>query len=223
MMPGRHYLPLVAAGATAVLPVVLREGVIFHPELPFAFVVSAALLVFVRGARAGWSGRYGARRRRARRRRGPDAADSGGRGARTRAGGARDRPSCRTEVPGRGGRGAPARRGAVVGLPDVALRESRSRRISTGRATCSRTVSRCRSSSRSPHATWSSTRTAMRSPTTCCPSSTPTCGATGTGSTETTGPRRAEPTACSCRRSRCSGSWRTPSCSPELRSSGCRR
>ena len=53
-MPGRHYLPLLAAGVTAVLPVVLREGVIFHPELPFAFVVSAAVLVFARGARAGW-------------------------------------------------------------------------------------------------------------------------------------------------------------------------
>lgn len=58
-MPGRRYLPLLAAGATAVLPVVLREGVIFHPELPFAFVVSAALLVFMRGARSGWSSRYG--------------------------------------------------------------------------------------------------------------------------------------------------------------------
>ncbi len=58
-MPGRRYLPLLAAGVTAVLPVVLREGVIFHPELPFAFVVSAAVLVFARGARAGWGGRYG--------------------------------------------------------------------------------------------------------------------------------------------------------------------
>ena len=58
-MPGRRNLPLLAAGVTAVLPVVLREGVVFHPELPFAFVVSAALLVFMRGARAGWSTRYG--------------------------------------------------------------------------------------------------------------------------------------------------------------------
>jgi 4-amino-4-deoxy-L-arabinose transferase-like glycosyltransferase len=41
------------------LPVVLREGVIFHPELTFAFLVAAALLVFVRGARTGWSVRHG--------------------------------------------------------------------------------------------------------------------------------------------------------------------
>ncbi len=59
VLPGRRYLPLLAAGAAAALPVVLREGVIFHPELPFAFLVAAALLVFVRGAGAGWGIRYG--------------------------------------------------------------------------------------------------------------------------------------------------------------------
>jgi hypothetical protein len=58
-MPGRRYPPVLAAGVTAAVPVVLREGVIFHPELPFAFLVSAAVLVFARGARAGWGGRYG--------------------------------------------------------------------------------------------------------------------------------------------------------------------
>jgi Dolichyl-phosphate-mannose-protein mannosyltransferase len=59
VLPGRRYLPLLAAGAAAALPVVLRAGVIFHPELPFTFLVAAALLVFVRGAGAGWSVRHG--------------------------------------------------------------------------------------------------------------------------------------------------------------------
>jgi 4-amino-4-deoxy-L-arabinose transferase-like glycosyltransferase len=59
VLPGRRYLPLLAAGMTAVLPVVLREGVVFHPELPFAFVVSVAVLVFARGAGAGWGARHG--------------------------------------------------------------------------------------------------------------------------------------------------------------------
>ncbi len=59
-LPGRRFLPLVAAGAVAVFPVVLREGVVFHPELPFAFVVALAVLVFVRGADAAWSMRHAA-------------------------------------------------------------------------------------------------------------------------------------------------------------------
>jgi hypothetical protein len=59
VLPGRRYLPLLAGGATAALPIVLREGVIFHPELPFAFLIAAALLVFVQGAGAGWSVPHG--------------------------------------------------------------------------------------------------------------------------------------------------------------------
>jgi hypothetical protein len=60
LLPGRRVLPLLAAGATAVLPVVLREGIVFHPELPFALVVGLALLVFLRGAVAAWTARHGA-------------------------------------------------------------------------------------------------------------------------------------------------------------------
>jgi len=59
LLPGRRYLPLLAAGVTAVLPVVLRESVVFHPELPFAFVVALALLVFARGSDSAWSVRHG--------------------------------------------------------------------------------------------------------------------------------------------------------------------
>jgi 4-amino-4-deoxy-L-arabinose transferase-like glycosyltransferase len=59
-LPGRRNLPLAVAAATAVLPVVLREGVIFHPELPFAFLVSAAVLVFVRGVERGFAARHAA-------------------------------------------------------------------------------------------------------------------------------------------------------------------
>jgi hypothetical protein len=60
LRPGRRLLPLLAAGAVAVIPVVLREGIVFHPELPFALVVGLGLLVFLRGAAAGWAIRHGA-------------------------------------------------------------------------------------------------------------------------------------------------------------------
>jgi 4-amino-4-deoxy-L-arabinose transferase-like glycosyltransferase len=60
LLPGHRLVPLLAAGATAALPVVLREGIVFHPELPFALVVGLALLVFLRGAGAGWAVRHGA-------------------------------------------------------------------------------------------------------------------------------------------------------------------
>jgi len=48
---------VAAAVAVAALPVVVREAVVFHPELPFAAVVALALLAFVRGAEAQWSAR----------------------------------------------------------------------------------------------------------------------------------------------------------------------
>jgi hypothetical protein len=49
---------VAAAVAVVAMPVVLREAVVFHPELPFAAVVALALLAFVRGAEAGWGSRY---------------------------------------------------------------------------------------------------------------------------------------------------------------------
>lgn len=57
----RRVLPsraLVAAIAVIALPVVLREAVVFHPELPFAALVALALLAFVHGAETGWSPRW---------------------------------------------------------------------------------------------------------------------------------------------------------------------
>jgi Dolichyl-phosphate-mannose-protein mannosyltransferase len=56
--PGRRYLPLAVAAATAALPVVVREGVVFHPELPFAVLVAAAVLVFVRASQRGFGSRH---------------------------------------------------------------------------------------------------------------------------------------------------------------------
>lgn len=58
VFPTSRYLPLAVAGTTAVLPVVLREAVIFHPELPFAFLVCAAVLVFARGIERGFATRH---------------------------------------------------------------------------------------------------------------------------------------------------------------------
>jgi hypothetical protein len=49
---------VAAAVAVAALPVVVREAVVFHPELPFAAVVALALLAFVRGVEAQWSARW---------------------------------------------------------------------------------------------------------------------------------------------------------------------
>jgi 4-amino-4-deoxy-L-arabinose transferase-like glycosyltransferase len=54
LFPQRPVVPVLVAVATFALPVVLREGVVFHPELPFAFLVALAVLVFVRGADNGW-------------------------------------------------------------------------------------------------------------------------------------------------------------------------
>jgi 4-amino-4-deoxy-L-arabinose transferase-like glycosyltransferase len=54
--PGRA----LAAGAFLVAyPVVLRMGVLFHPEMPLAFLCSLAILLFLRAARLGWPGRLG--------------------------------------------------------------------------------------------------------------------------------------------------------------------
>jgi Dolichyl-phosphate-mannose-protein mannosyltransferase len=58
LFPRRRWLPLAVAAVTAALPVVVREGVVFHPELPFAFLVAAAVLVFVRAAQDGFGLRH---------------------------------------------------------------------------------------------------------------------------------------------------------------------
>jgi Dolichyl-phosphate-mannose-protein mannosyltransferase len=46
----RTVLPLAAAAFTAALPIVLREAVVFHPELLFAVLVAGAVLALVRAA-----------------------------------------------------------------------------------------------------------------------------------------------------------------------------
>ncbi|MGN6799761.1 MAG: hypothetical protein ACTHKS_16590 [Gaiellaceae bacterium] len=47
-------LPLVAAAFVAALPIVLREAVVFHPELLFAVLVAGAVFVLVRAAESGF-------------------------------------------------------------------------------------------------------------------------------------------------------------------------
>ena len=47
-------LPLAAAAFVAALPIVLREAVVFHPELLFAVLVAGAVLVFVHAADSGF-------------------------------------------------------------------------------------------------------------------------------------------------------------------------
>jgi hypothetical protein len=47
-------LPLAASAFVAALPIVLREAVVFHPELLFAVLVAGATLVLVRAVAAGF-------------------------------------------------------------------------------------------------------------------------------------------------------------------------
>lgn len=47
-------LPLAAAAFVSALPIVLREAVVFHPELLFAVFVAGAVLAFVRAADSGF-------------------------------------------------------------------------------------------------------------------------------------------------------------------------
>ncbi|HUH14411.1 MAG TPA: hypothetical protein VML35_00840, partial [Gaiellaceae bacterium] len=54
LWPERRFLPLVALGATAALPIVLRLGTMFHPEALFAFLAGCALLIVVRAQAARW-------------------------------------------------------------------------------------------------------------------------------------------------------------------------
>jgi hypothetical protein len=56
--PARRYAPLLVGLATVAFPVVLRQGVIFHPEMLFAFLASLAVLVFVHASETGWLPRH---------------------------------------------------------------------------------------------------------------------------------------------------------------------
>jgi 4-amino-4-deoxy-L-arabinose transferase-like glycosyltransferase len=60
LWPGNRRRALAAAAVLLAYPVVFRMGVLFHPELAFAFMVALALLLFLRGQRGGWSPALGA-------------------------------------------------------------------------------------------------------------------------------------------------------------------
>ena len=57
--PGRIYAPALAAGAAALLPAVLRIGLVFHPDPLFALLGSAAVLLVLGARRAGWHAHLG--------------------------------------------------------------------------------------------------------------------------------------------------------------------
>jgi 4-amino-4-deoxy-L-arabinose transferase-like glycosyltransferase len=52
--PGRPWLAAAAVAATAAVPIVLRLGVMLHPESQAAALLGLALLLFVRASRRGW-------------------------------------------------------------------------------------------------------------------------------------------------------------------------
>jgi hypothetical protein len=58
LWPGRPLLAALGALATAAVPIVLRLGTMFHPEMQFAFFGALAVLVSVRAQRAGWTLRH---------------------------------------------------------------------------------------------------------------------------------------------------------------------
>lgn len=57
--PGSRLLPLAVLAATAALPIVLRLGTMFHPELLFALLVATAVLLFLRARASSWSPAWG--------------------------------------------------------------------------------------------------------------------------------------------------------------------
>jgi 4-amino-4-deoxy-L-arabinose transferase-like glycosyltransferase len=57
VFPQQRAAPVIAALLTAAFPVVLREAVVFHPELPFALLVGLAVLAVVWGAETEWGTR----------------------------------------------------------------------------------------------------------------------------------------------------------------------
>ena len=54
LWPGRADLPLIVALGTFAIPIVPRLGTMFHPEMQFAFLAAAAILVFLRAHASGW-------------------------------------------------------------------------------------------------------------------------------------------------------------------------
>lgn len=54
LWPSQPSLALAAAALVALYPVVLRMGVLFHPETTFALLVALAILLTLRSARRGW-------------------------------------------------------------------------------------------------------------------------------------------------------------------------
>jgi hypothetical protein len=57
--PDHPQRALAVGGFVVAYPVVLRMGVLFHPEMPLAFLCSLAILLFLRAARLGWPRRLG--------------------------------------------------------------------------------------------------------------------------------------------------------------------
>lgn len=60
LWPGRPLLAVVATLATGAVPIVLRLGTMFHPEMQFACLALAAIALCVRAARRGWPPLHGA-------------------------------------------------------------------------------------------------------------------------------------------------------------------
>jgi 4-amino-4-deoxy-L-arabinose transferase-like glycosyltransferase len=54
LWPGRPWLQAAAAVATAAIPILIRLGTMFHPEMQFACLAALALLLVIRGGRRGW-------------------------------------------------------------------------------------------------------------------------------------------------------------------------
>ena len=57
--PDRIYAPAVAAGATALLPAVIRIGLVFHPDPLFALLALTAVLLVLRARRDAWAAHRG--------------------------------------------------------------------------------------------------------------------------------------------------------------------
>ncbi|HEY4345954.1 MAG TPA: hypothetical protein VGM80_00065 [Gaiellaceae bacterium] len=55
--PDRPRYAVAAGGFAAAYPVVYRMSILFHPEIPFAFLAALAILVFLRAAGSGWPAR----------------------------------------------------------------------------------------------------------------------------------------------------------------------
>ncbi len=59
LWPANPRRALAAGAFVAAYPVVYRMSILFHPEVPFAFLCALAILIFLRAARRGWPTRLG--------------------------------------------------------------------------------------------------------------------------------------------------------------------